>query len=230
MILIHIFVGSNTGVFIGAGASDFTQLATFNSYHVNEYTATGGSMAIPANRISFNFDLRGPSMTIDSACSAAGSALHIAMRYVLYTKNIKYIFPVRCIMSGDCDQAVIGGINVLSNHSMTIAFSKLGVLAPDCKCKSFDAAANGYVRSEGCGVIVLKRLDRALADKNHIYCVIDTVKCNEDGAQSPSLTMPSADAQQELIKKTLLAAQIAPESVFYVEAHGMKKIVQIIIF
>lgn len=105
---------------------------------------------------------------------------------------------------------------------MTMAFSKLGVLSPDCQCKTFDASANGYVRSEGCGVLILQRLDRAIAEKNHIYCVIDAVMCNEDGMQSPSLTMPSSQAQQDLIRKTLTVAKVDPTQVFYVEAHGEK--------
>jgi acyl transferase domain-containing protein/NADPH:quinone reductase-like Zn-dependent oxidoreductase/NAD(P)-dependent dehydrogenase (short-subunit alcohol dehydrogenase family)/ubiquinone/menaquinone biosynthesis C-methylase UbiE/acyl carrier protein len=197
--------GTNTGVFIGAGASDYAQLSTRNPWYVNEYSAPGTSAAIFANRLSFAFDLRGPSYTVDTACSASASALHLASR---------------CIENGDCDQAVIGGVNLLLNPSMTVAFSKLGVLSPDCKCKSFDASANGYVRSEGCGVIVVRSLEDAVRDGNHIYLVINTVRCNEDGGSSPSLTMPSSVAQEQLIMRTLKDSGVNPHDIFYVEAHA----------
>jgi acyl transferase domain-containing protein len=126
----------------------------------------------------------------------------------------------RSLEYGDCEQAVVGGINIILNQGMSIAFSSLGVLSKDGKCKSFDKDANGYVRSEGCGVVIIKPLDKAIEDNNNIYCVIEGISANEDGAQSPSLTMPSQNSQMEVMENTLKITKIDPKNVFYFEAHA----------
>lgn len=197
--------GSKTGVFIGTGQVDFSELSLSKVQYINEHTASGSALSIHSNLLSYKFDLRGPSLSIDTACSSSGTAMCLATRAIEF---------------GDCDQAVVGGINIIMNQGMSIAFSKLGVLSVDGKCKSFDEDANGYVRSEGCGVVIIKKLEEAIKDKNHIYSVIKSSQFNEDGALSPSLTMPSSEAQQTVMKSTLEKSKIDPNQVYYFEAHA----------
>lgn len=108
-------------------------------------------------------------------------------------------FACQSIESKSCDQALVGGVNILINPNLSVAFSKLGVLSPNGRCKSFDKDADGYVRSEGCGFVVIKSLEKAIQDKNHIYCVISGISANQDGQSSPSLTMPSTEMQKKVI-------------------------------
>jgi acyl transferase domain-containing protein len=197
--------GSQTGVFIGTGQVDFSELSLSKVDYINEYTAPGSALSIHANLLSYKLDLRGPSMSVDTACSSSATAMYLAS---LALKN------------GDCEQAVVGGINMILNHGMSIAFSKLGVLSVEGKCRSFDADAQGYVRSEGCGVVVVKPYEKAIQDGDNIYCVISSVCSNEDGALSPSLTMPSEEAQGMLMRKTLFSSKIPSSDMYYVEAHA----------
>lgn len=201
---------TNTAVFLGSGQVGFAKTATSDPYMINQYTASGSSLSIQSNMISYKFDLRGPSMVVDTACSSSGTAMNLALN---------------SMRNGDCEMALVGGINMLLNHSMTIAFSKLGVLSPDGRCKSFDARANGYVRSEGAGFVLVKPLEAAIRDGDHIYTELLHCKTNEDGALSPSLTMPAADAQESVMRKTLEEANVDPKDVYYVEAHATGTVV-----
>lgn len=197
--------GTNMGVFVGAGAMDYGNVAFMSEGHVNEYSVVGSLLALIPNRVSYCFNLRGPSMVCDTACAASGTALHMACM---------------SIRTGDCDSALVGGVNIVLNPSAIASFSKLGVISPDGKCKSFDAEANGYVRSEGCGVVVIKKLEDAIKDNDRIYCIIRASGTNVDGATSPSLTMPSAVAQKELLQSTLKKAGLQPQDIAYAEAHA----------
>jgi acyl transferase domain-containing protein len=199
------YAGSNTGVYVGMGQAEQYELTTFDLESINAYSVTGSALSISSNRLSYCFDLRGPSMTIDTACSSSLTAFHLACQ---------------AIRDGTCSAAIVAGVNVLMNPSTVIQFSQLGVLSPDGMCQSFSNKANGYVRSEGCGVIIVKPLKQALLDNDHIYCRIRGSAINQDGHQSPSLTMPSSQAQIEVFQMACKNAKINPTEIFYAEAHA----------
>jgi len=198
--------GSQTGVFVGIFMRDFEQLLTSSTNRrlINNHTGVGTAMSIAANRISYVFDFTGPSVAVDTACSSSLVAVHLACQ---------------SLRNGECTLAVAGGASLLLKPENTIATSKASMLSPDGRCKSFDARANGYVRSEGCGVVVLKPLSRALADGDPIYAVIRGSATNQDG-RSNGLTVPNGRAQEAALRASLQQAQIAPEQIQYVEAHG----------
>eukprot|EP01122_Echinamoeba_exundans_P006243 TRINITY_DN1719_c0_g3_i2.p1 TRINITY_DN1719_c0_g3~~TRINITY_DN1719_c0_g3_i2.p1 ORF type:complete len:2443 (-),score=702.65 TRINITY_DN1719_c0_g3_i2:40-7368(-) len=199
------YQNSKTGVFVGIGQEEQFAVTTYDKDNVSPYSVTGSALSIASNRISFVFNLHGPSLSVDTACSSAVTAMHLALN---------------ALDAGQCEQALVGGVNLLTDPSVMIQFSKLGVLAPDSKCKSFDASANGYVRAEGCGVVVLKRFEAAVRDGDHIYCVVRGSAINSDGKRSPSLTMPSAEAQKEVFRRAATQAHVNPQDVFFVEAHA----------
>lgn len=199
-------VGSNTGVFIGAFTLDYKVLQ-FNEHNRNlleAHTATGSMMTMVSNRISYMFDLRGPSLSVDTACSSSLVAIHLACR---------------SLWNQDCTLALAGGVNVMLTPEYTIVESKGGFLSPDGRCKTFDARANGYARGEGAGVVVLKPLARALADGDPIYALIRGSAVNQDG-HTNGITVPRGDAQIALMQEAYRRAGIAPKDVQYVEAHG----------
>ncbi|MCE7984893.1 MAG: SDR family NAD(P)-dependent oxidoreductase [Caldilinea sp. CFX5] len=198
--------GSATGVFVGIFMRDFEQLLTGpnNRQLINNHTGVGTSMSIAANRISYVFDLTGPSMAVDTACSSSLVAVHLACQ---------------SLRNGECTMAVAGGASLLLKPENTIATSKASMLSPDGRCKSFDARANGYVRAEGCGVVVLKPLSRALADGDPIYAVIRGSATNQDG-RSNGLTVPNGRAQEAALRASLQQAGVDPAQIQYVEAHG----------
>lgn len=199
--------GSKTGVFVGIGGTDYMQLyRSFDNYlqHIDAYCGTGNALSIAANRLSYIFDFHGPSLSIDTACSSALVALHYA---------------VQSLRSRDCDMALMGGVNVILSPETTVAFSKARMLSPDGRCKPFDASANGYVRGEGCGVVVLKRLSDAINDGDNILGVIRATACNQDGKTS-GMTAPNGPSQMECVRKALAQARVKPDQVTYVEAHG----------
>lgn len=196
---------SDTGVFVGISTTDYATIGTAaNADDLDVYSTTGTVMSIAANRISYCFNFKGPSFIVDTACSSSLVALHLACRSIL---------------SGECSRAVAGGVNGLLSPLPYIAFSKMGMLSPDGRCKAFDAAANGFVRGEGVGVVVLKPLRSALANGDPIYAVIRATACNQDGRTS-GMTVPNEESQRELIEETCRAAGVAPSEVRYVEAHG----------
>ncbi|MCY1045881.1 amino acid adenylation domain-containing protein [Corallococcus sp. bb12-1] len=200
----HALRGSRTGVFVGISSSDYAQRQFGDRSRLDAYAGTGNAHSIAANRLSYLLGLRGPSMAVDTACSSSLVGLHLACQ---------------SLRGGECDMALAGGVNLILNPDLNIAFSRAGMMAPDGRCKSFDAAADGYVRSEGCGVVVLKRLADAQSAGDAILAVIHGSAVNHDGP-SNGLTAPNGFAQQEVIQQALRQAGLSAGQISYVEAHG----------
>lgn len=198
--------GTGVGTFMGIFTHDYNnmQLDTSNRELIDTHTGVGVSMSIVANRISYAFDFTGPSVTLDTACSSSLVALHLACQ---------------SIRNGECEVAIAGGANAILKPEFTIATSKASMLSPDGRCKSFDASANGYVRSEGAGVVILKPLSAAQKDGDSIYAVIKSSVVNQDG-KSNGLTVPNQKSQKAALRKALELADVAAEEISYVEAHG----------
>ena len=195
--------GKKVGVFIGCSSADYSFI--YNSEeNLDAYYGTGNSNSITANRISFFYDFTGPSMVIDTACSSSLSALNFA-KLSLY--------------NGECDLALVGGINLLLNDNLNKVFTKAGMLSNDGKCKVFDDSADGYIRGEGCGFIVLKNKSLAEEDGDKIHAVLKSVAVNQDG-KTNGLTAPNGESQKEVIKKALQEANLSPEEIDIIEAHG----------
>jgi malonyl CoA-acyl carrier protein transacylase len=192
--------GSQTGVFVGVFTCDYYKLLL----NPPQRAGTGIFNSIVANRLSYFLDLRGPSMTVDTACSSSLVAVHMACQS-LRTK--------------ESNLALVGGVNIILSPEWTIAFSQAGMMASDGLCKTFDAAADGYVRGEGCGMVVLKRLSDALKEGDRILTVLRGSAVNQDG-RSVGLTAPNGLAQQALIRQALENAGVSPRSIDYVEPHG----------
>ena len=197
---------SNTGVFVGLATHDYLGMASDELTYpeIEAYMAIGTSNAAAAGRISYRLGLQGPSVAVDTACSSSLVAIHQACQ---------------ALQLGECDLALAGGANVLLTPATMITFSSAHMLAPDGRCKTFDAAADGYVRGEGCGVIVIKRLEDAVRDGDRIRAVIRGSAINQDGA-SGGLTVPNGVAQQRVISDALKRADLEPSEVGYLEAHG----------
>ena len=195
--------GSETGVFMGISSQDYAQLQSHTS-EVDAYTATGNAHSMAANRLSYLLNFQGPSMAVDTACSSSLVAVHLACQ---------------SLRTGECDLALAGGVNLMLSPTLTIALSQAGMLSPDGRCKTFDASADGYGRGEGCGVVVLKPLKRALAAGDPILAVIKGSAINQDGL-SNGLTAPNGLAQQQVMRKALQKAGVRPDEISYVEAHG----------
>lgn len=198
--------GSNTGVFIGGFMVDgmLTQFSPLGRHQIGQHTAVSSTLTILSNRLSYLLDLHGPSFTLDTACSSSLVAMHQACQ---------------AIRGGECDLALIGGVNVIFRPETLIAMCKGGFLSRDGRSKSFDARADGYGRGEGAGVVVVKRLSAALADGDRIHAVIRGSGVNQDG-RTDGITVPNGEAQADLIRQVLARNDCAPESVTYVEAHG----------
>ncbi|XP_015515781.2 fatty acid synthase [Neodiprion lecontei] len=193
--------GSNTGVFIGACFSESEKTWFYEKLQVNGFGITGCSRAMLANRISYWLGSHGPSYTVDSACSSSLFALDHAYR---------------AIRSGQCDAAIVGGANLCLHPYVSLQFSRLGVLASDGKCKSFDADANGYVRSETISVIFLQKAKNA----KRIYAKVVHTKTNCDGFKEQGITFPSTVMQSALLQQFYKECRVSPSSLAYVEAHG----------
>lgn len=196
--------GQPISVYIGVSKNDYAELMRANQQEIVSFISTGTVHSILANRISYLLNLRGKSETIDAACASSLVALHHAMRD---------------IQLGECEAALVGGVNALLTPTMYISHAKSGMLSPDGRCKTFDAQANGYVRGEGVGAIFLKPLMQALADQDHILGVIKGVAVNH-GGRAHSMTAPNVNAQAEVIEAAIRNAQIPPETITYIEAHG----------
>ncbi|WP_343708735.1 SDR family NAD(P)-dependent oxidoreductase [Mycobacterium sp.] len=196
--------GSPTGVFVGVSTYDYGSLQFGRPDLIDAYSGTGGALSIAANRLSYALDLRGPSMAIDTACSSSLVAVHLACR---------------SLRDGESTLALAGGVNVILSPALGVNFSKASLMAADGRCKTFDAAADGYVRGEGAGVVVLKPLSRALADGDQIYAVLRGSATNHDG-RTNGLTAPSRHAQQAVLTEAYRHAGLSPGTVAYVEAHG----------
>jgi thioester reductase-like protein len=198
--------GSCTGVFVGISTHDYAQRALRDEAPeaVSVHTGTGNAFSTAAGRLAYVFGLHGPCLALDTACSSSLVAAHLACE---------------SLRAGECDRALVAGVNVLLAPTMTVYFSRLGVLAPDGHCRSFDADARGYVRSEGCGALVLRRLHDAERDGDPIVGVIRGSAVNSNG-RGNGLTAPSRAAQGLVIRRALAAAGVEPAQVGYVEAFG----------
>ena len=170
----------------------------------SRYFITGNALNAISGRVAFALGFEGPAVAVDTACSSSLVAVHQA---------------VQALHSGDCDLAVAGGVNVLLSPVTVVAASRARMLSPVGQCKTFDASADGYVRSEGCGILVLKRLSDAERDGDRVAAVIPGTAVNQDGASS-GLTVPNGGAQQRLIATALARAGLAGGDVDYLEAHG----------
>lgn len=199
-------LGRSAGVFVGVGVSEYARRALYPSRPevINAYSPTGNAPSAAAGRLSYTFGLRGPALTVDTACSTSLVAVHLAMA---------------SLRAGECDLALAGGANAILEPHSTISQCRLHALSPDGLCKTFDASANGYVRAEGCGMVVLKRLSDALDANDPILGVLRGSAVNQDG-RSAGLTAPSGHAQQSVIRAALAQAGLAPRDLDYVEAHG----------
>jgi len=196
--------GSQTGVFVGISFSDYAALQREDADNVDAYVMSGSAVSNAANRISYIFDLHGPSFAVDTACSSSLVAVHEA-----------------CVSlwRGESTVAIAGGINALLSPSGFIGFSKAHMLSPTSRCHAFDASGDGYVRSEGGGVVLLKPLAQAIADGDPIWAVIAGSGVNSDG-RTTGLAMPNPVAQEALLRQVYRDAEVDPASVAYIEAHG----------
>lgn len=196
--------GRPIGTFVGISGSEYADFLRADSEAIGAYSATAGAMSIAANRISYFFDFRGPSLAIDTACSSSLVALHYA---------------TRSLREGECDVALVAGVNLLLGPDLFIALSKAGMLAPDGRCKAFAAQADGYVRGEGGAVLILKKLDHAQQDGDRIHAVVMGTAVNQDG-RSNGLTAPNPYAQTRVLRAACRDAGVEPAEITFVEAHG----------
>lgn len=197
--------GSSTGVFVGITTSDYAKVIGLGQPgQTDVYAATGNALNAAAGRVSFVLGLNGPCMAVDTACSSSLVAIHLACQ---------------SLRNRESNLALAGGVNLVLLPEAAVLFSKWGMLAPDGRCKTFDASADGFVRSEGCGMVVLKRLSDAISASDRVVAVIRSSAVNQDGASS-GLTVPNGPAQEAVIRTALDRAGLDPADVDYVEAHG----------
>lgn len=198
--------GAPVGTFLGAYTHDY-ELLTLRGRRLGDidaYLGTGTALSTAAGRLAYFFDFRGPALTVDTACSSSSSAIFAACQ---------------SLNDGSSGLAVAAAVNLLLSPALSIAFARAGMLSPDGVCKTFDSSADGYVRSEGAALLVLKRLDDALRDGDHVHGVIRSIALRQDG-RSNGLTAPNGLAQAEMIGRALALAGVSPAEVGYVEAHG----------
>ncbi|MEM6751604.1 MAG: SDR family NAD(P)-dependent oxidoreductase [Cyanobacteria bacterium P01_E01_bin.35] len=195
--------GNPLGVFIGISTHDYS-VSLWSSPIQDTYATTGTNQCIAANRISYLFNFTGPSLAVDTACSSSLVTVHLACQ---------------SLWSGESSMALAGGVNLLLYPKITLNMAKAGFLAPDGRCKTFDAQANGYVRSEGAGIVLLKPLSQAQADGDRIYATIRGSAINQNG-HSNGLTAPNPQAQEAVLRKAYRQAGVSPGQVQYIEAHG----------
>ncbi|MFC7548700.1 SDR family NAD(P)-dependent oxidoreductase [Plantactinospora sp. GCM10030261] len=196
--------GTRSGVFAGLSIDDYKGLQIADPSRIDGYTGTGNLFCVAAGRLSYVLGLRGPSMAVDTGCSSSLVTVHLA---------------AQALRAGECDLALAGGAHLMLAPDITLFLCRAGALAPDGRCKTFDAAADGYSRGEGAGMVVLKRLSDAIADGDDIHGVLAGSAVNHDGASS-GLTVPNGTAQQDLLTDALRTAGLAPADVDYLEAHG----------
>jgi acyl transferase domain-containing protein len=199
-VSIDTLAGSSTGVFVGACNVDYRELGV----PALPYSLTGVAASVIAGRVSYTFGLRGPSVVVDTACSSSLVALHLA---------------IQALRLGECDLALVGGVNTVLVPGSTMCLSKMHALSPRGRCNAFDASADGYVRGEGCGMLVLKRAQDAERDRNSTLAIVRGSAVNHDG-YSHGLTAPSGPSQELVIRKALENAGIEPSDIDYVEMHG----------
>lgn len=196
--------GTATAVYTGVMTNDYELITAGDPLQLPQNAAAGTSRAMLSNRISWFFDLRGPSFTLDTACSSSLYALHLACQ---------------SLRLGESTQALVTGVNMILSPSFVSQLSSMHMLSPDGKSHSFDARANGYARGEALGAVVVKTLRQALADGDTIRAVIRGSGANQDG-KTTGITMPSGEAQEALIRSTYAAAGLDVKDTEYFEAHG----------
>ncbi|MGK4008526.1 amino acid adenylation domain-containing protein [Sorangium sp. So ce1036] len=196
--------GTQTGVFVGLMSSDYLPAAQPGLEALDGYIGTGNTGSVASGRLSYFLGTHGPSMTVDTACSSSLVALHLACQ---------------SLRAGECDTALVGGATLVLTPALYVEFSRLRGMAPDGRCKSFSAAADGVAWSEGAGVLVLKRLPDAIAAGDAILAVVRASAVNQDG-RSAGLTAPNGRAQETVLRRALSLAGVEPHEVGYVEAHG----------
>ena len=203
----HTLEGTRTGVFVGIVGNDYAQLQLGSERAddlLNAHYASGIGHSMASGRIAWLLGLHGPAITVDTACSSSLVAVHLA---------------VQSLRTGEVDAAVVGGTNLILNGDLTRSYQRSRMLAPDGRCKAFSAAADGFGRGEGCGVVLLKRLADATRDGDRIHAVIRASVTNQDGPSS-GLTAPNGAAQAALIRDALAQAKLSPDDIGYIEAHG----------
>ena len=202
----HTIRGTQTGVFVGVTAYDYmlTLAGRLRPEDLDAYIPTGNSANFAAGRLAYILGARGPAVVLDTACSSSLVAVHLACQSLRLRES---------------DMTVVGGTNLLLSPGPSIACSRWGMLSPEGQCKTFDVSADGYVRGEGAGVVVLKRLDDAVRDGNRILAVVRGTAVNQDGASS-GVTVPNGPAQQALLRTALTSSKLQPAEIDYIEAHG----------
>ena len=202
----HSIRGTQTGVFVGVTAYDYmlTLAGRLRPEDLDAYIPTGNSANFAAGRLAYILGARGPAVVLDTACSSSLVAVHLACQSLRLRES---------------DMALVGGTNLLLSPGPSIACSRWGMLSPEGQCKTFDTSADGYVRGEGAGVVVLKRLDDALRDANRVLAVVRGTAVNSDGASS-GVTVPNGPAQQALLRTALTSSRLKPADIDYIEAHG----------
>nr|VFJ59819.1 MAG: Acyl transferase domain-containing protein [Candidatus Kentron sp. DK] len=196
---------SPVGVFVGITANDYGGSMLFGRPEdISPYTASGSMLCIAAGRVSYVLGLQGPTLALDTACSSSLVAIHLACQ---------------SLRAGESELAVAGGVNLITAAESMVVASKIQALSPDGRCKTFDASGDGFGRGEGCGVVVLKRLSKAMADGDNILAVIRGSAIKHDGPSS-ALTVPNELSQEKVIREALENSGITPEKISYVEAHG----------
>jgi acyl transferase domain-containing protein/short-subunit dehydrogenase/acyl carrier protein len=203
-LAVHSLAGSLTGVYVGISAGDYAELQMTERTDSDPYKGTGGALSVSAGRISFVYGFEGPAIALDTACSSSLVAVHLA---------------VQGLRAGETDLALAGGVNVILRPISTTLLTQMGMLSADAACKPFDAAADGFVRGEGCGMIALKRLSDAQAAGDPILAVIRGSAVNSDG-RSSGLTVPRGPAQEAVVRAALASAGLQPGDIDFVEAHG----------
>ncbi|WP_448852618.1 polyketide synthase Pks13 [Corynebacterium sp. 335C] len=196
--------GERVGVWVGSTNNDYSMLVAGDPTAFHPYALTGGSSSIIANRVSYAFDFRGPSVQVDTACSSSLVAIHQA---------------VRALRDGDADVALAGGVNILAAPHASLAFGQLGVFSQTGNIHAFSDDASGMIRADGAGLVVLKRLEDAEADGDDVLAVVKGSAVNSDG-RSNGLTAPNPDAQVDVLRRAYADAGVDPRDVDYVEAHG----------
>lgn len=204
-VMPSTMAGSDCAVYVGISSLDYGVRSLDDMASMSAHSMTGNTLSIAANRLSYVFDLRGPSLAVDTACSSSLVALHHACN---------------SLRAGEASMAMVGGVNLLLHPYPFVGFTKASMLSADGRCKPFDEAGNGYVRSEGSAVLLLKPLEHALRDGDNVHAVILASGVNADGARKTGITIPSSDGQAELMAEVLGRSGLKPEDVDFIEAHG----------
>jgi acyl transferase domain-containing protein len=197
-------VGSRTGIYLGMANGDYGRALFAHPELIDPYFSSGNAYSVAAGRVAYVLGLHGPAVAIDTACSSSLVALHLACQ---------------ALRGGECDFALAGGVNLILTPEVNVNFSKAGMMSRDGKCRTFDANASGYVRGEGGGLVVLRRLSDAVADGDRILAVVRGSAVNQDG-RSNGLTAPNGPSQERVIRDALRVADVSPSMVGYVETHG----------